>query len=108
MTHAESCHLSAFVFCFPGSLKQVAEDLGVRYVLEGSIRRAGGTIRVNAQLIDALSGNHVWAERFDGDDADIFALQDKINDKIVAALSENVSYQLRDAQAIFAAARKAA
>ncbi len=79
----------------PVKIRQVAEELGVRYVLEGSIRRAGGTIRVNAQLIDALSGNHVWAERFDGDAADIFALQDEINDKIVAALSENVSLQLR-------------
>ena len=79
----------------PVKIRQVAEELGVRYVVEGSIRRAGGTIRVNAQLIDALSGNHVWADRFDGDAADIFALQDEINDKIVAALSKSVSYQLR-------------
>ncbi len=57
----------------PVKIKQVAEELGVRYVLEGSIRRAEGTIRINAQLIDALSGNHVWAEKFDGDAADICA-----------------------------------
>ncbi|MCH8181777.1 MAG: guanylyl cyclase [Proteobacteria bacterium] len=79
----------------PVKIKQVAEELGVRYVLEGSIRRAGGTIRVNAQLIDALSGNHVWAEKFDGDAADIFALQDEINDKIVAGLSVTVSAEQR-------------
>ena len=80
----------------PVKIKQVAEELGVRYVLEGSIRRADGTIRVNAQLIDALSGNHVWAERFDGDAADIFALQDEINDKIVAGLSVKVSAEQRN------------
>ncbi len=79
----------------PVKIKQVAEELGVRYVLEGSIRRADGTIRVNAQLIDALSGNHVWAEKFDGDAADIFALQDEINDKIVAGLAASVSKEQR-------------
>ncbi|MCH8111976.1 MAG: hypothetical protein IH905_08505 [Proteobacteria bacterium] len=79
----------------PVKIKQVAEELGVRYVLEGSIRRAEGTIRVNAQLIDALSGNHVWAEKFDGDAADIFALQDEINDKIVAGLAASVSKEQR-------------
>ena len=79
----------------PVKIKQVAEELGVRYVLEGSIRRAGGIIRVNAQLIDAVSGNHVWAEKFDGEAADIFALQDEINDKIVAGLSVTVSAEQR-------------
>ncbi|MCH8187664.1 MAG: hypothetical protein IIB66_02995 [Proteobacteria bacterium] len=79
----------------PVKIRQVAEELGVRYVLEGSIRRAGGIIRVNAQLIDALSGNHVWAEKFDGEAADIFALQDEINDKIVAGLSVTVSAEQR-------------
>ncbi len=77
----------------PVKIRQVAEELGVRYVMEGSIRRAGGTIRINVQLIDAISGNHVWAEKFDGDADDIFALQDKINDKIAAALTLNIGIQ---------------
>ena len=79
----------------PVKIRQVAEELGVRYVMEGSIRRAGGTVRINAQLIDAVSGNHVWAEKFDGDAADIFALQDEINDKIVAGLSAKVTHEQR-------------
>src|SRR5262249_9461995 len=63
----------------PGvDVKQVARELGVRYVLEGSVRKAGNRIRATAQLIDAGSGNHLWAERFDRDLADIFALQDEI------------------------------
>jgi adenylate cyclase len=67
-------------------ISQVAEELGVRYVVEGSVRRAGDQIRVNAQLIDALTGGHVWADRFDGDVTDIFAVQDKIVSQIVSAL----------------------
>jgi TolB-like protein/class 3 adenylate cyclase/Tfp pilus assembly protein PilF len=67
-------------------ISQVAEELGVRYVLEGSVRRAGDRLRVNAQLIDALTGGHVWADRFDGDVADIFGVQDAFVGKIVAAL----------------------
>ena len=71
----------------PVKVQQVAEELGVRYVLEGSVRRAGEKIRINAQLIDAITGYHLWAERFDGKLGNIFALQDRINQKIVAALS---------------------
>ena len=67
-------------------VKQVAEELGVRYVLEGSVRRAGDEIRINAQLIDAMTGHHLWAERYDGTMSKIFALQDKITQKIVSAL----------------------
>jgi adenylate cyclase len=67
-------------------VKQVAEELGIRYVLEGSVRKAGEKVRVSAQLIDALSGRHLWAERYDRDLKDIFALQDEITLKIVAAL----------------------
>ena len=67
--------------------KQVAEELGVRYVLEGSVQRAGDQLRINAQLIDALSGGHVWAERFDGSLADVFALQDKVTRSIADALA---------------------
>jgi TolB-like protein/rhodanese-related sulfurtransferase/Flp pilus assembly protein TadD len=70
---------------------QVAEELGVRYVLEGSVRRAGDQIRINAQLIDALSGGHVWAERYDSSFSDIFALQDNITQKIVSALAVNLT-----------------
>jgi TolB-like protein/tetratricopeptide (TPR) repeat protein len=67
-------------------ISQVAEELGVRYVLEGSVRRAGDRLRVNAQLIDALTGGHVWADRFDGNVADVFGVQDTFVRKIVAAL----------------------
>ena len=58
----------------------------MRYVLEGSVRRAGDQVRINAQLIDATDGGHVWADRFDGTMADVFALQDEVNRQIVAAL----------------------
>ncbi len=67
-------------------VRTVAEELGVRYVLEGSVRRAGEQIRINAQLVDGADGGHVWAERFDGRLADVFSLQDDVNRKIVAAL----------------------
>lgn len=67
-------------------IRQVAEDLGVRYVLEGSVRKAGDRIRVTAQLIDAANNNHLWAERFDRDFTDIFAVQDEITGSIVAQL----------------------
>lgn len=71
----------------PAEVRQVAEDLGVRYVLEGSVRLAGGQVRINAQLIDATTGGNLWAERFDGDLNDIFAVQDRVTNKIVAALA---------------------
>jgi adenylate cyclase len=67
-------------------VKQVARELGVRYVLEGSVRKAGNRVRINAQLIDAESGAHLWAERYDRDLADIFALQDEITEHVVAAI----------------------
>jgi adenylate cyclase len=67
-------------------VKQVAEELGVRYVLEGSIRREADKIRINAQLVDAMTGHHLWAERYDGTMGKIFALQDQITKKIVTAL----------------------
>ena len=68
-------------------IAQVAEELGVRYVLEGSVQRAGDRVRINAQLIDALNGGHVWAERFDGSLADVFALQDKVTTTTAEALA---------------------
>ncbi len=72
-------------------VREVAEDLGVRYVLEGSVRRAGDDVRVNAQLIDATTGGHLWAERYDGKATDIFAVQDAFIRKIVKALAVNLS-----------------
>lgn len=68
-------------------VRQVAEELGVRYVLEGSVRRAGIEVRINAQLIDAATGGHLWADRYDGPLADVFALQDRVTRKIVAVLA---------------------
>lgn len=70
--------------------KQIAEELGVRYVLEGSVRRAGDRIRVSAQLIDGLTGGHVWSERYDGQLADVFDLQDEITRQVVASVLTRV------------------
>ena len=70
----------------PVKVKQVSEELGVRYVVEGSVRKAGDKVRITAQLIDALSGHHLWAERYDRDLKDIFALQDEITMKVITAL----------------------
>jgi adenylate cyclase len=67
-------------------IRQVARELGVRYVLEGSVRRSGGRVRVVAQLIDAETGNHIWAERFDRALEDVFAIQDEITAAVAAAI----------------------
>jgi len=67
-------------------VKQVSEELGVRYVLEGSVQKSGNRIRINAQLIDALTGRHLWAERYDRDLKDIFAVQDEVTLKILKAM----------------------
>ena len=67
-------------------MRQVAEELGVRYVLEGSVRKVGDKVRITAQLIDAVKGHHLWAERFDRELRDIFAVQDKIIKEIITAL----------------------
>jgi adenylate cyclase len=67
-------------------IRQVARDLGVRYVLEGSVRKAGDRLRVTGQLIEAVTGTHVWAERYDRPVADIFAVQDEITGSVVAAI----------------------
>jgi TolB-like protein/rhodanese-related sulfurtransferase/Flp pilus assembly protein TadD len=72
-------------------IRQVAEELGVRYVLEGSVRRVGDKVRINAQLIDATTGGHLWAERYDGTLADVFTLQDNVVRQIVAALAVNLT-----------------
>ena len=71
-------------------VRQVGRELGVRYVLEGSVRKGGKRVRVSAQLIDASSGNHVWAERYDRELIDLFDLQDEITETLVAALQSEV------------------
>ena len=77
------------VFAYKGravDVRAIAEDLGVRYLLQGSARHAGGRVRINAQLVDALHGDHLWADRFDRSLDDIFAVQDEVAGKIVEAL----------------------
>ena len=75
---------------------QVGRDLGVRYIVEGSVRRGGDRLRISAQLIDAASGTHVWAERYDRDFSDMFALQDEITETLVAALVREVGVVEQD------------
>jgi adenylate cyclase len=85
-------------FTFKGKnidAKQIGKELGVRYVLEGSVQRDQGRVRVNAQLIDAASGAHLWADRFEEDVADLFKLQDEV----VARLANSLGYELVKAEA---------
>lgn len=87
-------------FSFKGQnpdVRQVARQLSVSHVLEGSVRKAGGRIRINAQLIDGKTGNHLWAERFDRDLTDIFDIQDEISNAIVGALKVRLLPQDKDA-----------
>ena len=67
-------------------IKQIAEELGVGYVVEGSVRKSGDRVRITAQLIDVETGSHIWAERYDRGIADVFAVQDEITEAIVAAI----------------------
>ena len=67
-------------------MKQIADELGVGYVVEGSVRKVGDRVRITAQLNDAVTGSHIWAERYDRDLADVFAVQDEITEAIVAAI----------------------
>src|SRR4029077_14981423 len=67
-------------------VKQVGRELGVRYVLEGSVRKSGDRVRITGQLIDASTGNHIWADRFDGALDDIFDLQDRVASSVVGAI----------------------
>jgi adenylate cyclase len=76
-------------FTYKGKMvdvKRVARELGVRYVLEGSVRKSGTRVRITAQLIDAKTGNHVWADHYDGELSDIFELQDEITRRVIAAI----------------------
>jgi adenylate cyclase len=68
-------------------IKQVGRELGVRYVLEGSVRKAAGKVRIIGQLIDAATGTHLWADRFEGDLSDVFALQDRMTESVVLAIA---------------------
>jgi len=72
-------------------VRRVAEELGVRYVLEGSVRKVGNQVRITAQLIDGVTGNHVWAERYDRNLEDIFAVQDEITQTVVGAIEPELS-----------------
>src|SRR5712672_775652 len=71
-------------------LQQVADELGVRYVLEGSVRKGGDRVRITAQLNDVATGSHIWAERYDRNLADVFAVQDQITEAIVAAIEPQI------------------
>ena len=81
-------------FAYKGTspdIRRIAAELGVRYVLEGSVRKGGTRVRITAQLIDAASGSHVWAERYDRDLGDIFALQDEITATLIAAIEPELA-----------------
>jgi adenylate cyclase len=73
-------------------VKQVAEELGVQYVLEGSVQRAGGRVRVTAQLIDALKGHHLWADRYDREWKELFPIQDEITKQVISALQVKITW----------------
>jgi TolB-like protein/two-component SAPR family response regulator len=80
-------------FTYKGSavdVREVGRELGVRYVLEGSVRRGGNRLRITAQLVEAATGNHLWAERYDGEMADVFDLQDRITEGVVGAVEPSV------------------
>jgi adenylate cyclase len=85
----------------PVKVQQVSEELGVRYVLEGSVRKGGDKIRITAQLVDALSGRHLWAKRYDRNLSDIFAVQDEITKNIITAMQ----VKLTEGEQVRAAAR---
>jgi TolB-like protein/class 3 adenylate cyclase/tetratricopeptide (TPR) repeat protein len=86
-------HNSSFVFKHqPKDVREIGRILGVRYVLEGGVRKSGNRVRLTAQLIDSLDGSHVWADRFDGDLDDVFELQDRITQEIVTALEVRLTH----------------
>ena len=87
------------VFTYKGKavrVDQVGRELAVRYVLEGSVRKAGSRVRITAQLVDTLTGGHLWAERYDRDLKDIFALQDEVTQKIVESLAVRLTKREED------------
>jgi TolB-like protein/class 3 adenylate cyclase/Flp pilus assembly protein TadD len=95
LSHIRQWHVVArnSSFAYKGQsvdVRDVAAKLGVRYVLEGSVRKAGNRLRITGQLIDADSGTHLWAERFDGDLADVFELQDQVTESVVGAIEPSL------------------
>jgi hypothetical protein len=95
LSHCNSLFVAArnSSFTYKGKtidVRQVGRELGVRYVLEGSVRRSGNRLRFTAQLIDATSGAQIWADRFDGGTNDVFELQDRIAESVVAVIEPNV------------------
>jgi TolB-like protein/Tfp pilus assembly protein PilF len=94
LTALSRCHSLMVIarnssFAYKGKsvdIRQVGRELGVRYVLEGSVRRGGERLRFTGQLIDAATGNHIWADRFEGDASDVFALQDRFSESVVACI----------------------
>jgi TolB-like protein len=99
ITTALSCMRWLFViarnsaFTYKGravDVRQVGRELGVRYVLEGSVRKAGNRVRISGQLVDAINGAHVWADRFDGALEDIFDLQDRVTSSVVSAIEPKI------------------
>jgi adenylate cyclase len=90
------------VFTYKGKavkVQEVGKELNVRYVVEGSVRKAGNRVRISAQLIDAISGGHLWAERYDRDLGDIFALQDEVTQEIVSTLTVKLNEDERKSMA---------
>src|SRR5205807_5844682 len=80
-------------FAFKGravDVKEVGRTLGVRYVLEGSVRKASGKVRITGQLIDALTGAHIWADRFERNLTDVFALQDELTIAVISAIQPSL------------------
>ena len=71
-------------------VKQVGRELGVRYVLEGSVRKAANRVRITGQLVDTATGAHLWADRFDGAAGDVFELQDRVTENVVGAIAPAV------------------
>jgi TolB-like protein len=71
-------------------IKQVGRELGVRYVLEGSVRKAGNRVRITGQLIEAATQHHIWADRFEGSIEDVFALQDSVTESVVGAIEPSL------------------
>src|SRR6201999_3705268 len=71
-------------------IRKVGRELGVRYVLEGSVRKAGNKVRITGQLIDASTGSHLWADRFDGNLDDIFELQDKVASRVIGGIAPSL------------------
>jgi adenylate cyclase len=78
------------------NVAQIARELGVRYIVEGSVRKAGNKVRITAQLVDATNGNHLWAERYDSHLSDVFELQDKITERIVVEVEPEISAHERE------------